>query len=319
MEDLTRLIAVIRQECSGPAHPSIKALADELLKRHGNAVRAILFYGSCFRNGGGNDEGIIDLYLLVDNYCHAYHNPFHAFLNKLLPPNVYYLEMPYKEGLIRAKYTVFSVKDFHQGTSICWFHSYLWSRIAQPLGIVYAAGTRESEQIYAAMANSVFTFITRVLPSLPPEFTCRELWCKGLELTYSSELRAEKQNKLFTLFEFAPRYYEKVTPIALEMVSFSIAENSVKKAPESYMASIPARVRLTNRMAWTIRRIQGKILSFFRLLKGLFTFDGGPDYILWKIERHSGVTVQIDPRLKRIPIVGSGILFWRLYRRGAFR
>jgi hypothetical protein len=169
------------------------------------------------------------------------------------------------------------------------------------------------------MANSVFTFITRVLPSLPPEFTCRELWCKGLELTYSSELRAEKQNKLFTLFEFAPRYYEKVTPIALEMVSFSIAENSVKKAPESYMASIPARVRLTNRMAWTIRRIQGKILSFFRLLKGLFTFDGGPDYILWKIERHSGVTVQIDPRLKRIPIVGSGILFWRLYRRGAFR
>jgi hypothetical protein len=315
----TRLITLIRQECAGPVPPSVNALAQELLTRYSDAVRAILFYGSCLRK---NDHagGIIDLYLLVDNYSHAYRRPFHAFLNTLLPPNVFYLEIPYKGDVLRAKYTVFSIKDFQQGTSDRWFHSYLWSRIAQPVGIVYAAGAHETEQIYAAMANSVITFITRVLPSMPPIFTCRELWCKGLELTYSSELRSERQKKLETLFDFAPHYYEKLTPLAMEMIPFSGAEKSVKKDSETaYMTCIPARVRIVNRIAWKIRRIQGKMLSFLRLLKGMFTFDGGLDYILWKIERHSGVTVELNPRLKRIPIVGTGVLFWRLYKRGAFR
>lgn len=316
---MTRLVALIRQESCQPVPPSIKALADELLARYGDAVRAILFYGSCFRKGG-NDEGIVDLYLLVDNYSHAYRSPFHAFLNQLLPPNVFYLKIPYKEDIIRAKYTVFSLKDFQQGTSRKWFHSYLWSRLAQQVGIVYAAGPHDTERIYAAMANSVITFITRVLPSMPSRFTCRELWCKGLELTYSSELRAERQNKLIDLFDFAPQYYEQLTHIAMEMVPFSVVEKTGKIAPGTgYMANIPAKARIANRVAWNIRRVQGKMLSFLRLLKGMFTFDAGLDYILWKIERHSGVSVQINPRLRRIPVVGTGILFWRLYRRGAFR
>jgi hypothetical protein len=294
-------------------------MAEALLARYKDSVKAILFYGSCFRKGG-DDEGIVDLYLLVDKYSHTYRSPFHAFLNQLLPPNVFYLEMPFEEAIIRAKYTVFSFKDFQQGTSRSWFHSYLWSRLAQPMGIVYAANTQDAERIYAAMANSVITFITRVLPSIPPRFTCRELWCKGLELTYSSELRAERQNKLVTLFDFAPQYYEQLTRIAMEIVPFSVAEQSEKKDSETlYLARIPARVRFANRIAWNVRRVQGKMLSFLRLLKGMFTFDGGLDYILWKIERHSGVTVEMDPGLRRIPVVGTGILFWRLYRRGAFR
>jgi hypothetical protein len=319
MAALTRLITLIRQECCRPIPPSTKAMAEALLARYGNSVKAILFYGSCFRKGG-DDEGIVDLYLLVDKYSHAYCSSFHAFLNQLLPPNVFYLEMPFEEAIIRAKYTVFSFKDFEQGTSRSWFHSYLWGRLAQPMGIVYAADTQDAERIYAAMANSVITFITRVLPSMPSLFTCRELWCKGLELTYSSELRAERQNKLNTLFDFAPQYYEQMTRIAMEIVPFSVTEKSEKKASETgYMATIPTRIRFANRVAWSIRRVQGKLLSFLRLLKGLFTFDGGLDYILWKIERHSGVTAEIDPRLRRIPVVGTGVLFWRLYRRGAFR
>jgi hypothetical protein len=319
MAGVTGLITLIGQECCRPVPPSIKALAEALLARYGDSVRAILFYGSCFRNGC-NNEGIVDLYLLVDEYRHAYRRPFHAFLNQLLPPNVFYLKIPYKEDILRAKYTVFSIKDFQQGTSMRWFHSYLWSRLAQPAGIVYAADTQEMERIFTAMANSVITFITRVLPSMPSRFTCRELWCKGLELTYSTELRAERQNKLVALFDFAPQYYEELTHIVMEMVPFSVAETSEKKAPGTgYMASIPARVRFANRIGWNVRRIQGKMLSFLRLLKGMFTFDAGLDYILWKIERHSGITVQMDPRLRRIPVVGTGILFWRLYRRGAFR
>jgi len=86
-----------------------------------------------------------------------------------------------------------------------------------------------------------------------------------------------------------------------------------------YRARIPRRVRAANRLAWGLRAFQGKLLSVFRLLKAATTFEGGVDYILWKIERHSGVSVEVAPRLKRRPLLAMGVLAWRLYRKGGFR
>jgi len=60
-------------------------------------------------------------------------------------------------------------------------------------------------------------------------------------------------------------------------------------------------------------------MSVLRLLKGLFTFEGGLDYIAWKLERHSGQTVEIPDKVRRRPLLHIWGLFWRLYRRGVFR
>jgi hypothetical protein len=68
-----------------------------------------------------------------------------------------------------------------------------------------------------------------------------------------------------------------------------------------------------------MRIIQGKVLSVLRLIKGTLTFEGGVDYILWKIKRHTGVTVKVGPFLKRHPILAMGVLSWRLYRLGGIR
>jgi hypothetical protein len=54
-------------------------------------------------------------------------------------------------------------------------------------------------------------------------------------------------------------------------------------------------------------------------LKGALTFDGGADYVLWKIERHSGVRVDPQWRERRLPWLALGAEFLRLYRRQAFR
>jgi len=45
----------------------------------------------------------------------------------------------------------------------------------------------------------------------------------------------------------------------------------------------------------------------------------GVNYILWKIERRWGVTVDVELRLKRRPLLAMWVLPWRLYRRGGFR
>jgi len=312
------LITILRQKTSREAPPGIKALIEEILARHRDAVQAILWYGSCFRTGD-DSSGINDFYLVVDTYRHAYHRHSYAFLNKLLPPNVFYLEVPHEGGVRRSKYTIFSFKDFQHGATMRWFRSYLWSRLAQPMGLVYARNNHVAEQVYATMAHALLTFITRVLPLMPrQQFTSRELWCRGLALTYAAELRAERRDKLTELFDAVPRYYEELTRIAMDAVPYSVEAMSGNDAWR-YRASIPPLTRISSRVMWALRRLQGKTLSLLLLVKGLYTFQGGLDYVLWKIERHSGVRIQIDHRLRQVPLVGVVVLFWRLYRRGAFR
>jgi hypothetical protein len=68
-----------------------------------------------------------------------------------------------------------------------------------------------------------------------------------------------------------------------------------------------------------VRQIQGKILSVLRLLKGLFTFKNGVNYVLWKIERHSGVHIEAGPAGQRFPRLAKCLTVWKLFRKGAFR
>jgi hypothetical protein len=55
------------------------------------------------------------------------------------------------------------------------------------------------------------------------------------------------------------------------------------------------------------------------LIKALFTFEGGLDYVAWKLERHSGQPVHVPTRVRRYPLIFVWGFFWQLYRRGLFR
>lgn len=317
MPTRTNLKNQIHRQISQPASPAIHTLADALLDTYARAVQAILFYGSCLRTGEDRG-GLVDLYVLVDSYLAAYRRPILAALNKLLPPNVFYLEVPYEDRMVRAKYAILSLTDFKCGTSTRWFHSYIWGRFAQPVGLLYARNDQVVRQVQTALNRAVLTFIARALPQVPSPFTARDLWRKGLELSYRAELRAERPHKLVRLFESAPDYYEHITRGALATLPFPV---DIQKSDPVYHYSVamPRKARRISRLDWMVRSWQGKMLSVLRLLKGTLTFRGGVDYILWKIERHSGERVEAPPRLKRYPLLAACVILWRLYCRGAYR
>ncbi len=313
----TPLTDQIRRHILQPVPPAIKTLSDALLANYGKAIEAILFYGSCLRTGEDRG-GLVDLYVLVDRYRAAEPRRILAVLNKLLPPNVFYIEVPYEDRVVRAKYAVLSFTDLTNGTSRRWFHSYIWGRFAQPVGLIYARNDQIVRRIQSALAQAVLTFIARVLPRVPSPFTARDLWRQGLRLSYRAELRAERPEKLVRLFEATPDYYENITRTALELLSFPV-DIQQKDGAYRYTTAISDRSRRISRVDWMVRFWQGKLLSILRLLKGLLTFRGGVNYILWKIERQSGVKIEVPPRLKRYPLVATCVIFWRLYRQGAFR
>ena len=219
---------------------------------------------------------------------------------------------------MRTKYAVLSMADFQKGTSRRWFHSYLWGRFSQPTALLFARNDDIAQRVFKSFAQAVLTFVRRVLPNVPPEFTARQLWGRGLTLSYGAELRSENPEKRARLFDEAEAYYEEVTGIAMEALSFPVPVYN-SDGPQQYSVTISAGKRRVSRLLWKLRSMQGKLLSILRLLKATATFEGGVDYILWKIERHSGVTVHVEPRLKQRPLLAMWVLAWRLYRKGGFR
>ena len=321
MEIPLELLEKISEQSVSPPSKAVSLLIDKILASYGEAVQGILFYGSCLHKGE-DLEGLFDLYVLVNSYDSVNRNFMHAALNKLLPPNVFYLEVPFEDQTgdqtVRAKYAVLSLDDLQKGTSRRWFHSYLWARFCQPTTIVYLRNAKVAEQVNYAFTQAVVTFVSRVLPRMPQEFTIRELWSRGLALTYRSEFRPEQADQQVRLFDARPDYFKEVTCRAFDGLPYQVKKIHNQEA-SLYSAIIPSSVRFLSRLTWALRIVQGKVLSVLRLVKGTLTFDGGVDYILWKIKRHSGVTMEASPFLKRHPVLAMCVLSFRLYRRGGVR
>jgi hypothetical protein len=199
-----------------------------------------------------------------------------------------------------------------------WFHSYLWGRFFQPTALLFARNDKVAQLVFKCFAQAVLTFVRRVLPRVSPEFTARQLWGRGFTLSYAAELRSESPEKRARLFDAAPEYYEEITGLAVEALSLPIHVYNNNDLPR-YSVHIAPGKRWLNQLAWKLRSFQGKLLSIMRLLKATATFEGGVDYILWKIERHSGITVDVEPWLKKRPLLAMWVLSWRLYRKGGFR
>ena len=296
------------------AAPELQALGEHLQRQFGDSLVALLYYGSCLR-GGDPRDGLVDLYAIVDSYRDAYGHRLPALFNHLLPPNVYYLEVTVDGDPVRAKYAVVSLAQLQRGCSPAWFQAYLWGRFAQPTGLLYARDPAAEAAITDCLASAVLTFLGRAIPALDADFSATELWRQGLALSYRTELRAEKSGRGKEIADIYQDYYRDITEAALPALPFVVEDQGSGR----YHALVPASARRLAPFAWGLRRLQGKSLSIARLVKAVFTFAGGVDYIVWKLERHSGQRIEVDERVRRHPLIYGWGLMWRLYRRGVFR
>jgi len=300
-----------------PDHPALLGLVNTLTERYRDCAVAVLFYGSCLRSGDPYD-GLVDLYLIVDHYRAANSGWLKTAWNWLLPPNVFYTEVTQDNRVLRCKYAVLSRADLHKGTSRRWFHSYLWGRFSQPTAIAWCRDSGTRELVQTALAQAALSFLNRVLPAVTAQGPVQSLWEHGLRLSYRAELRAEGSSRAQQLTRANLAYYQAVTRAAAPLLEHRV-EISPAAEGDHYRAQIPAVRRAMGRGGWALRIAQGKLLSVARLVKALFTFDGGLDYIAWKLERHSGVPVEIPDKVRRYPLIFVWGLFWKLYRRGVFR
>ena len=299
------------------ADPVLAALLQKLRERHHGAVNSILLYGSCLR-GGDIFDGLVDLYLICDSYRSAYAGRGLALSNWLLPPNVFYAELEHEGKTLRSKYALISTADFRSGCSPRWFESYIWGRFAQPTRMVYCRDQSSRHTVEQCVLQASRTFLQRALPCLPACGSVHDLWRGALALSYGTELRTERSGRAAELAQASLGHFEAVTRQLQGTLDFPFSVYELEQILH-YRADVRGYRRAVGRLGWLLRRGYGKLMSVLRLLKGLFTFDGGIDYVVWKFVRHTGQEVVVPDRVRRFPLLFMWGFFWRLYRQGVFR
>jgi hypothetical protein len=285
-------------EATIPVTAPVAALTTAARNRFGATVAAVLFYGSCRRTE--QRDGLFDLYVLLDSYRAL--PVLERVLARALPPNVYYLETTLDDARLRSKCTVISLADFEQGTSK-WFHSYLWGRFAQPTTLAWARDGSCRDRVERALERAATTFVAHIAALVPAETDPATAWTTGLAASYATELRSERPDRARDLYRANARYFDDIWREASRVVG-----------PRG-----TAGTWRSSRVAWAVRRVTGKLLSVVRVLKSAYTFDGGLDYIVWKLERHSGRHIDVPESVRRMPAIYLWGFFWRLYREGVFR
>lgn len=293
----------------------LQSLVEEIRQKHGNALQAVLVYGSWLR---GKRDTMLDFYVLVDDY-RTLDSTWQGWLCRLLPPNVYHIhqqgEDPATGGAgIRAKYALLTLKRFRKSMQAD-FHSYFWARFAQPCEVLYTRDEASRQMLTEALDTAAATFIRRVLPAMGDRFSSAELWTRGLALTYQCELRTESSDRGASIYTYDPARYDAVTH------AYATGHDTLSPivGANQYMNLSSTLSRKLSPFTWWVRRVQGKLLSLLRLIKAALTFNEPLEYLLWKIKRHSGLYIEPTPRQLKHPLIFAWPLLWKLYRQGAFR
>jgi hypothetical protein len=304
------LAALIAEELAVPVSPRVREVAGALAGRYPGAARAVLFYGSCLRSAD-LDGQMLDFYLIVSSYEAAYGRRWLAAANRLIPPNVF----PFEHEGLAAKYAVLSEEDFlrlnlPQSISVS-----VWARFAQPSRLVWAADSEAEAACVRAIEGAAPTLLAAARPLLREDTLDDplDLWRKAFALTYSAELRAERQERAASVVDFDPERYRRFTGPAVDAAGIGLLDR------ELVLASVSPKRRRQAERLWAKRRRAGKALSVLRLVKASGTFAGGIDYLAWKINRHAGTEIRIAPWQRRWPLLGAVTLLPRLLKRGAIR
>lgn len=289
---MSNLYDLVAAELAEPVSPRVAAMAAAIATGYPASARAVLFYGSCLRQRE-LDGLMLDFYLVVSDYRDAYRSMWLTVANTLVPPNVF----PFEHHGLAAKYAVLSEADFERLNGPGAGDVSVWARFAQPSRLAWASGEAARDRAVAAVARAAPTLFSYALPMAEAGAEMLDIWRRGFELTYDSELRAERKGRSESIVDTDPERYRRFGAAALPLA-----------APVADAAR-----------AWRRFRRRGKALSLVRLAKATTTFAGGADYLAWKINRHAGTKIEVRPWQRRWPILGALTLLPRLWRRGAIR
>ncbi len=311
--DAVALTALVTEELSQDVPSETQILVDEIKRRYGDAVDAILFYGSCLRTG--DKAGLMDLYVLIDDSRAYGNNAFSRGLHHCLPPYVFYCRPGSEAGGVHAKASVITRTQFDALCRLQAIDISVWARFVQPSALLYVRAEDTRAAIIKSLCRAYGTAMHWAVHFGPDEGRANDYWRALFRATYGAELRVEDAGRADEVVNLNKARYARffVPALAAAGIRYSHDQND-RFRPDAN--NVGAR---SDRRAWGRRTLGNKLINFLRILKGAMTFEGGGYYVLWKLERRTGLSLDVKQWQLNHPFLAAPSVLFQMWRKGAFR
>ncbi|GAA0266336.1 hypothetical protein GCM10009127_02270 [Alteraurantiacibacter aestuarii] len=275
-------------------HPAIADYARFLAEEAGAC--AVLFYGSNLRTGVL--EGVVDFYLLLPGPAETG-----------LWPRVSYREWQHEGEVLRAKIATMSLEKFAQAARGETIDTTIWARFVQPSALIWARDDAARAAVGDALAQAAQTAARLAVAVGPSAGNAADFWRALFRATYRAELRVEKPGREDTILEANAAHFDGLLTAALDAAGIGYERQGQLIVPQLSSQRRRAILRW-----WRRRRRMGKPLNIARLLRATRTFDGAGRYAAWKVERHTGVKVEVTPWREKHPLLSAPGVMWKIWR-----
>ncbi|MGB3710678.1 MAG: hypothetical protein WA985_03210 [Erythrobacter sp.] len=272
--------------------PAVARFAEDLARE--NDMRAMLFYGSNLRTG--SLEGVLDFYRLLPGPRH-----------ERIWPRVSYHER-LEDGVdLRAKLATMTLPMFAKAARGETLDTTIWARFVQPAALLWHRDEQARLEVIEAVAQAAITAARLAVALGPRRGEPQEYWRGLFRETYRAEFRVEKAGRENDILAANSEHFQGLLPLALEAGGIAYTRTGEQLEPR-----MTPKERARVLAWWRRRRRLGKPLNLARLAKASTTFEGAARYGAWKIERHTGMPVEVTPFRERHPLLAAPAVLWKV-------
>jgi hypothetical protein len=276
--------------------PEVRGFAEALAHQAG--ALAVLFYGSNLRTG--SLEGVLDFYVLM---------PGDGSDEPRIWPRVSYHERAHGDTILRAKVATMQLATFRTAAAGALADTTIWTRFVQPCALVWHRHEEAALDTLVAIASAAMTAAQLAAALGPVEGTASDYWRALFRATYKAEFRVEKPGRENDILTVNEAHFDGLLPAALDAAGVEYAVEGERIRP-----ALKASERANLIAWWRSRQRLGKPINVARLVKASATFDGAAKYAAWKIERHTGMPVEVTPFREKHPVLAAPGVLWSLWR-----
>ena len=284
----------IEASLDAEVRPEVSAYA-AMLAAEADA-RAVLFYGSNLRTG--SLEGVLDFYVLLPGPQ-----------AERIWPRVSYREWRHGGEVLRAKIATMSLDQFAEAASGRSRDTTIWTRFVQPSALVFSQGDDARGEVLEAIAGAAKTAARFAAALGPREGTAEDFWRALFQATYRAEFRVEKPGREDSILSVNAAHFHGLLPLA-----WSAQGIAFERSGELLKPDLPEPARRKILQDWRKRERLGKALNILRLAKATTTFEGAARYGAWKLERHTGIALEVTPFREKHPLLAMPGAAWELWR-----
>ena len=286
--------------------PTTGHLVSRLRESCGGGLAAVLAYGSRLVATNPDRHSAYDLVVVVDDYREFYRAlakggytarsaTVLSLASRVLAPTVVAFWPSPPDGPL-AKCLVLSRADFERELGPRRLDHFCLGRMAHHISVVHTRDPETGAWVEGLVAGAREMVLDWTLPFLEGSFSVDEFCRRMLEISYAGEIRPERGGRAGSVYEAQQKPLRHIyTPILEAKAAAGVLERSGDRYRAVHAPSPAARLRLNAYFGVS------KARATTRWVKHMLTFDSWFPYIVRKVERRTGMAVEITPLERRFP------------------